>query len=46
MTEFGFALRQYQRIEAGSPVTLRTMWRLAEALDVEIADLLPSSSSD
>lgn len=41
MQEFGFELRNYQRIESGkhSP-SLFTLHRLAEALDCEISDLL------
>lgn len=41
MTDFGFSLRHYQRIEAGRSVTLRTIWKLAAALEVEPRELLP-----
>ena len=41
MIERGFSLRHYQRIEAGRSVTVRTLWKLAKALGVQPADLLP-----
>lgn len=41
MMERGFSLRHYQRIEAGRSVTLRTLWKLSKAFDVQPADLLP-----
>ena len=41
MMERGFSLRHYQRIEAGRSVTLRTLWKLAIALDVKPRELLP-----
>jgi transcriptional regulator with XRE-family HTH domain len=43
MMERGFSLRHYQRIEAGRSITLRTMWKLARALDVPVNALLPPS---
>ncbi len=41
MMDHGFSLRHYQRIEAGRSVTLRTIWKLAKAFDVNARDLLP-----
>jgi transcriptional regulator with XRE-family HTH domain len=41
MTDRGFSLRHYQRIEAGRSVTLWTIWKLARAFDVNPRDLLP-----
>jgi transcriptional regulator with XRE-family HTH domain len=41
MTERGFSLRHYQRIEAGRSVTLRTIWKLARAFNVSARELLP-----
>jgi transcriptional regulator with XRE-family HTH domain len=35
----GFSTRFYQRIEAGKPVHLRTVFKLAKALKVPVADL-------
>jgi transcriptional regulator with XRE-family HTH domain len=43
MMERGFSLRHYQRIEAGRSVTLRTIWKLARALDVNPWDVLPKA---
>ena len=42
MQDHGFSLRHFQRIEAGQSVTLRTVWKLAVALDVEPRSLLPA----
>ena len=42
MMGLGFSLRHFQRIEAGRSVTLRTMWKLARALDVEPGKLFPA----
>jgi len=44
MADYGFALRQYQRIEAGFPVTLTTLWKLSSAFQVSIRALLPPDS--
>ncbi len=41
MMDKGFSLRHYQRIEAGRSVTLKTVWKLALAFDVQPKDLLP-----
>ena len=35
-----FSLRHYQQIEAGLAINLRTALRLADAFDVDVADLL------
>jgi transcriptional regulator with XRE-family HTH domain len=40
----GFSLRHYQRIEAGRSVTLRTLWKLAQAFGVQLRDLLPRAA--
>jgi hypothetical protein len=40
MMERGFSLRHYQRIEAGRSVTLVTLWKLAQALKTEPAELV------
>jgi transcriptional regulator with XRE-family HTH domain len=36
----GMAARQWQRVEAGTAITLRTLVSVAVALGVEVADLL------
>jgi transcriptional regulator with XRE-family HTH domain len=41
MMERGFSLRHYQRIEAGRSITLRTLWKLAQAFEVPVNSLLP-----
>ncbi len=41
MTERGFSLRHYQRIEAGRSVTLNTIWKLSRAFGVQPRELLP-----
>lgn len=47
MCEFGFDYKYYQRIEYGQKnVTLRTLNRLAKALQVEVAELLQLGPSD
>ena len=45
MADYGFALRQYQRIEAGTSVTLTTLWKLACAFDVPVRAILPPGPS-
>lgn len=42
MMERGFSLRHYQRIEAGRSVTLRTVWKLALAFEVNPREVLPN----
>jgi transcriptional regulator with XRE-family HTH domain len=44
MADYGFALRQYQRIEAGFPVTLTTLWKLGIAFEVSIRAMLPTDA--
>lgn len=46
MMERGFNLRYYQRIEAGRSITLRTLWRLALAFDIEVRDLFPQGQGN
>jgi len=41
MADYGFALRQYQRIEAGFPVTVTTLWRLGAVFQVPIRAMFP-----
>ena len=41
MTERGFSLRHFQRIEAGRSVTLGTVFKLACALGVQPRSLFP-----
>jgi len=45
MMELGFSRRHYQRIEAGRSITLRTMWKLAKAFEVQPREILPQSGS-
>lgn len=35
----GIAARQWQRVESGDPITLRTLLIVATALDVEVSEL-------
>ena len=44
MSDHGFVVRHYQRIEAGRSVTLRTIWKLAQAFKVAPRELFPSDS--
>ena len=39
MADYGFSTRFYQRIEAGKPIHLRTVFKLAKAFKVSVADL-------
>ena len=39
MMDFGFSVRFYQRIEAGKPIHMRTVLKLADALDVSLKQL-------
>jgi transcriptional regulator with XRE-family HTH domain len=41
MSDYGFVVRHYQRIEAGRSVTLRTIWKLAQAFEVSPRELFP-----
>lgn len=41
MTDKGFSLRHYQRIEAGRSITIQTLLKLSLALGVSPRDLLP-----
>ena len=40
MISFGFSARHWQQIEAGRPITLTTLLRICEALDVRVAKML------
>jgi transcriptional regulator with XRE-family HTH domain len=44
MMDLGFSLRHYQRIEAGRSITLRTMWKLAKAFEVQPREILPPAA--
>lgn len=45
MEKFGFDLRNYQRIESGShSPSLFTLFKIAEALNIELSDLLKKPS--
>lgn len=44
MMDHGFSLRHYQHIEAGSPITTTTIWKLARAFDVTPRMILPADS--
>lgn len=39
MMDFGFSVRFYQRIEAGKPIHMKTILKLANALDVSLKQL-------
>ncbi len=41
MMDQGFAIRHYQRIEAGHSITLQTLWKLAQAFGVSPRAILP-----
>lgn len=36
MMDFGFSVRFYQRIEAGKPIHMKTVLKLADALDISL----------
>jgi DNA-binding Xre family transcriptional regulator len=40
MISFGFSARHWQQIEAGRPITLTTLLRICEALDVRVTKML------
>jgi transcriptional regulator with XRE-family HTH domain len=40
MISFGFSARHWQQIEAGRPITLTTLLRICEALDVRLTTML------
>ena len=40
MITFGFAARHWQQIEAGRPITMKTLLRICDALKVRIAVVL------
>lgn len=39
MMDFGFSVRFYQRIEAGKPISMKTVLKLANAFEVSLAKL-------
>lgn len=43
MVDFGFSTRFYQRIEAGKPIHLRTVFKLAKCFKVPTASLFEHS---
>jgi transcriptional regulator with XRE-family HTH domain len=45
MTEHGFTIRHYQRIEVGRSITVVTIWKLAQALGVPPRSILPPGFS-
>jgi transcriptional regulator with XRE-family HTH domain len=40
MISFGFSARHWQQIEAGRPITVRTLLRIGEVFSVSLADLV------
>lgn len=40
MISFGFSARHWQQIEAGRPITLTTLLRICEALEVRLGRIL------
>ena len=40
MIAFGFSARHWQQIEKGRPITMKTLLRVAIALDVPLAKLV------
>ena len=40
MISFGFSARHWQQIEAGRPITLTTLLRICEALDVRLTAIV------
>jgi len=40
MISFGFSARHFQQIEAGRPITVTTMLRLCEVLEIQVAKLV------
>lgn len=40
MISFGFSARHWQQIEAGRPITVKTLLRICEAFDVPIVRLV------
>lgn len=39
MMDFGFSVRFYQRIEAGKPIHMKTILKLADALNISLKQL-------
>ena len=46
MISFGFSARHWQQIEAGRPITVTTLLRICEALEVNLARLLRRLDAD
>jgi DNA-binding Xre family transcriptional regulator len=40
MISFGFSARHWQQVEAGRPITLTTLLRVCEALEVRLTTIL------
>ena len=45
MISFGFSARHWQQIEAGCPITLTTLLRICEVLDVRLTTILGKARS-
>jgi transcriptional regulator with XRE-family HTH domain len=46
MISFGFSARHWQQIEAGRPITVMTLLRICEALEVNLVRLLRGLDAD
>ena len=46
MISFGFSARHWQQIEAGRPITVTTLLRICEVLEVNLARLLRGLDAD
>jgi transcriptional regulator with XRE-family HTH domain len=46
MISFGFSARHWQQIEAGRPITVTTLLRICEALEVNLVRLLRGLDAD
>lgn len=45
MMDFDFSYRFYQRIEAGKPIHMKTVLKLADAFEMKVEDLLKGTST-
>jgi transcriptional regulator with XRE-family HTH domain len=46
MISFGFSARHWQQIEAGRPITMTTLLRICETLEVSLVRLLRGLDAD
>jgi transcriptional regulator with XRE-family HTH domain len=46
MISFGFSARHWQQIEAGRPITVTTLLRICEALEVNLGRLVRGLDAD